>query len=552
MQEHAHRFAARAPQPGNSLQGCMGVATAGSGPQQNQGCRADVDGDRAILAGHEPSPGSAGLSSMNRIWLKFALGASIVMVCGLAAGQQRVMLPDMGGTSTRVLSPEMEQTFARDFERYMRAHNLLVEDPMIRDHFEDMGFRLVSHSDRPAADFHFFVMRDPGINAFASVAGVIGINAGLILLAHDESEVAGVVAHEIAHVTQDHIARAVENQQQVSMPAMLATIGVAIAAGLAGASPDASQAVLMSGMGLAQQLQINHTRQSEAEADRVGIGLLARAGYDPHGMTRFFERLSMHSRAMGSGPPEYLRTHPLTVNRIAEARDRAESIATRPRIEDQQFHFVQSRLRVLMAQNHDQNIQWFRARMDRGERPADAMRYGLALSMIRGKHFDQAETEVASLLASDPDRQLFRLLEADLRLAQGRQADAVDILAELYRHFPGNRMVATQYAETLMHQPEPDLARRTMTILRPYLRAHPNDLRMTELMARAANVAGEPVRAAEAVADSYYLRGGVTEAIDQLERVSGREDLDFYQRARISARLAELRSEQVRLMTRAR
>ncbi len=487
-----------------------------------------------------------------RITLKTLLIAIIVMASGLAAGQQRVMLPDMGGTSTRVLSPEQEQSFARDFERYMRAHNLLVEDPMIRDYFDDMGFRLVAHSDRPAADFHFFVLRDPGINAFATVAGVIGLNAGLILLAHDESEVAGVVAHEIAHVTQDHIARSIENQQQVSLPAMLATIGIAIAAGLAGAGGDASQAVLMSGMGLAQQLQINHTRQSEAEADRVGIGLLARAGFDPHGMTRFFERLNMHSRAMGSGPPEYLRTHPLTVNRIAEARDRAERVADRARLEDQAFHFVQSRLRVLMSQNSDQSAQWFRTRLERGERPADAMRYGLVLALIQSKRLDEADTEMTRLLAEQPQRQVVRLALAELRLAQGRHIEAVDILAEQYRHFPGNRQVSVQYVETLMHNRQPEHARRAMAVLRPYLRNHPDDLRMTELMARAADLAGEPVRAAEAVADSYVLRGGVNEAIDQLERVSERNDLDYYQRARISARLTELRSEQVRLMTRNR
>ncbi len=489
---------------------------------------------------------------MSRAALKSFFIIAIVMVCHTVAAQQRVLLPDMGGTSTRVVSPEIEQTFARDFERYMRAHNLLVEDPMIRDYFVDMGFRLVSHSDRPAANFHFFVMRDPGINAFATVAGVIGLNAGLILMAHDESEVAGVVAHEIAHVTQDHIARAVENQQQVSMPAMLATIGIAIAAGLAGAGGEASQAVLMSGMGLAQQLQINHTRQSEAEADRVGIGLLARAGFDPHGMTRFFERLNMHSRSMGAGPPEYLRTPPLTVNRIAEARDRAERFADRPQIEDPSFHFVQSRLRAQMSQNIGQTVQWFRTRLEREERPTDAMRYGLVLALVQAKLLDEAESELATLLDAYPNRQFFRMLEAEVRLAQERQTEAVEILAELYRHFPGNRSVSVQYVETLMHSRDAEHARRALTVLRPYLRNHPNDLRMTELMARAADLAGEPVRAAEAVADSYVLRGGVNEAIDQLERISDRDDLDYYQRARISARLSELRSEQVRLMSRNR
>ncbi len=477
---------------------------------------------------------------------------SLILASAVTVGaQERIALPDLGGTSTRVLPAELEQTFARDFERYFRAHNLLIEDPLIRDFFTDMGFALVAHSDRPSAPFHFHVLRDPNINAFATLAGVIGLNAGLILMAHDQSEVAGVVAHEIAHVTQDHIARSIENQQQVSMPTMLATLGLALAAAAAG-SGDASQAILLSGMGLATQFQINHTRQAEAEADRVGIALLGRAGFDPHGMTRFFERLNVHSRAMGAGPPEYLRSHPLTVNRVAEARSRAESVNRREHRDDREFHYVQARLRVLMTQHQDQAIEYFRTRLSRDDRPADAMRYGLVLALTRARRLDEAGAELALLRNAQPERQLYRLLEAEWLVASGQTEVAIESLAELYSQFPGNRMIASQYAEALMHEHDPDRAMRAAQVARRYLRSHPNNLQMTELLARAADRAGEPVRAAEAVADSYYLRGGVSEAIEQLERVSRRDDLDFYQRSRISARLTELRSEQIRMAARGR
>ena len=482
---------------------------------------------------------------------KLVLALIIALIAVPVAAQDRVALPDMGSTSTRVLTAEQERTFARDFERYMRAHNLLVEDPLIRPYFEDMGFRLVAQSSRPNAEFHFFVIRDPSINAFASVAGVIGLHAGLILMAHDESEVAGVVAHEIAHVTQDHLARGLENQQQVSLPTMLATMGLAVAAAAAGAG-EASQAVLVSGMGLAAQFQINHTRQAEAEADRVGIGLLSHAGYDPKGMTRFFERLNIHSRAMGHGPPEYLRTHPLTVNRIAEARSRAEQITVRDPRDSDEFHFVQSRLRVMLSEHPGHTAEWFRLRLENEERPAEAMRYGLVLSLIQGRRLDAAEQAIAELLEADPKRQIFQLLLAELRHAQNRREEALDILAELYRHYPGNRAITTQYANTLMHDNNPERARVAMEILRRHLRRYPGDLQMTELLARAADRIGDDVRAAEALADSYYMRGGIKEAIEQLERVTEREDLDYYQRSRINARLAELRSEHMRMARRDR
>ena len=467
---------------------------------------------------------------------------------GILAAQNPTSLPDMGGTSTRVLPIEEEQTFARDFERYMRAHNLLVEDPLIRDYFEDMGYRLVSHSDRKDGNFHFFVMRENSINAFASVAGVIGLHSGLILLAEDENEVAGVVAHEIAHVTQDHLARGLENAQEVSLPAMMATLGLALAASVAG-SPEAGQAVLLSGMGLSQQFQINHTRQAETEADRIGIALLGEAGFDPEGMTRFFERMNIRGRAMGQGPPEYLRTHPLSINRVAEARSRAEQVANpRSRLEpSEDFHFVQSRLRVLMSNRFDHTIRWFESRLSDGSRPSLAMHYGLALALSKEGQTNASRDHLQVLLDQAPHRQLIRLLQAELLLNEGQVEPALDILEALYNQFPGSRKVTNQYADTLMHSDSIAHAARASAILRPYLRRHPTDLRMTQLYARAADRAGEVIRAAEAVADSYYLRGGVKEAIEQLERVNQRDDLDYYQRARISARLRELRSEQLRL-----
>ncbi len=488
---------------------------------------------------------------MNRVALKFAVVVVILALSMPAAAQSSVRLPDLGGTSTQVMTPEQTRSFPRDFEHYMRAYELLVEDPLIRGYFEDMGYRLVSHSDRARESFHFFVLREPSINAFAAPAGVIALHTGLILAASDESEVAGVVAHEVAHITQDHIARGIENSQQVSLPTLLATIGLALAAGAAGAGGEASQAILMGGISLAQQFQISHTRQHESEADRIGIQLLARTGYDPEGMARFFERLNRLSRPMGEGPPEYLRTHPLTVNRIAEARVRAQNMnASAPSGRDD-FHFVQARLRAMETEARQAEL-WFRARLDDGTRPPLAMRYGLALTLLGDRRLDDARTEIETLLAADPDHQLFALSEASLLIAEGQIDAAIARLESLYRQYPGNRLVTTEYARALMHERNAERAQQTVGLLRPYLHRYPDDLRMTELYARAADRAGDPARAAEAQAESYYMRGGIREAIVQLERVIERDDLDYYQRSRINARLTELRSERRRLAAQGR
>ncbi len=479
----------------------------------------------------------------------WAVGLVLAVSAG-ASAQDSVRLPEMGSTTTRVLSPEEERTFATDIERYFRANDMLIEDPFIVDYIEDMSYRLVSYSTRNQSDFHFFVLKNPTINAFAAPAGVIGLHSGLILLAQNEAEVAGVVAHEIAHITQDHLARAMENQQNVSMPTMLATLGLAIASGMAGGGGDATGAILMSGMGLANQFQINHTRQSEAEADRVGIGLLARGGYDPNGMTRFFERLNVQSRSRGDGVPEYLRTHPLTINRVAEARARAAQFAQDTPKDDALFHYVQARLRVLMSQRPEQAIAYFRLRLEQQDRPALPMHYGLSLAAIEARQLNLAKTHLDVLLAHQPDNQLYRLLHADLTLAQGDVEQSLAILSELYHQYAGSQMITVQYAQALMHEPTQERAIEAAAVLRRHLHAHPTDLKMTELYAQAAAQAGDAVRAGEAQAESYYIRGGLDEAIEQLERVLDNESMDYYQRARINARIVQLRREQFRLAQR--
>jgi predicted Zn-dependent protease len=487
---------------------------------------------------------------MNHLAFKTILVGFIVAAATTVGANDSVRLPDLGGTSTQVLTPQQAESFPHEFEQYMRANELLVEDPLIRDYFSDMGFRLVSYSDKAEEPFHFFVLSEPSINAFAAPAGVIALHSGLILAARDESEVAGVVAHEIAHVTQDHLARGLENSKEVSFPTMLATLGLALAAGAAGAEGDAAQAIVMGGLSLAQQFQINYTRQSEAEADRIGIALLARGGYEPEGMTRFFERLQLITRAMGEGPPEYLRTHPLTVNRIAEARTRAEQLQPRGERDGTDFHFVQARLRAMISDTADAEA-WFRARLDgQSEPPVAAVRYGLALTLLGDRRLEAAREQVEWLLDTDPDRQLYQLLQAELLLAEGRTVDSLDILESLYLQYPGNRLVTTQYARTLMHERDTERAARAAEILRSYLRDYPDDVQMTELYARAADRAGDEVRAAEALAESYYMRGGIQAAIVQLERINDREDLDYYQRSRVTARLNQLRAERLRLTSR--
>lgn len=458
----------------------------------------------------------------------------------------QVKLPDLGGR-VEVLPPDEARAFPAEFRNYMRAQGLLIDDPLVMSYFDDMGFRLVMHSDARNRSFHFYVLRIPGINAFAAPAGVVALNSGLILAASTADEVAGVLAHEVSHVSQNHLVRGLEEAQRVSMPMMLATFGLILAGSMAGGlDGDAAQGLLMTGLGLSQQSQINYTRQNEIEADRIGIQLMARAGYQPSGLVSFFDTLNRWSRSMGAGPPEYLRTHPMTVNRIAEARERAEKIDSPAAASDDDFYFIQARLRVLMSQHADEAIDWFERNLGSGSPHPDALRYGLGLALLRSGQFDRIEAILEALRHARGDNQILRLFEGELRLAQGRVDQALTIFEGLLHDYGQSRPIVIAYAEALLHENDPDRAAYAATLLREQLRRSPDDLKLTELMALAADRAGDPVRAAEAVATNYHQRGGLPQAIEQLERILERDDLNYYERARIAARLDQLRVERLR------
>jgi len=405
-----------------------------------------------------------------------------------------------------------------------------------------MGFNLASHSDQPEAAFTFVVLDQSVINAFAAPGGVIALHSGLILLADTQDEIAGVLSHEIAHITQLHMYRAFEKGKTMNIIAMLAMMGLIM---VSGGNGEVITGAVMGAQAAAAQAQINFTRHNEVEADRVGIRTLAAAGYDPQGMADFFEKMGQTSRANGEGPPEFLRTHPVSVNRIAEAESRIQNLPPVVADEGRQFYIVQARLRAMLERDASKAIRHFEAEL---EKPlSDARKngnlYGLAIARQKNAEYDKAEAILSDLLEQEPSRLAFQLQMANLHLKRGRHQQAIDALADLYHSFPGNQAIALEYGKALLEQRKPELAETASVVLRQQLVSRKNDPALYALYAQAANLAGDEVRSTEAIAESYYQRGGTQEAITQLERLTKRSDLDYYQRARISARLMELRIE---------
>lgn len=480
----------------------------------------------------------------NHGFLKQFLVSMLVAAISMSSIAQtsRINLPELGNSASDVLSNSEERKYAESLIRQMRAYELLVEDPLIADFFSDMGFNLASRSDQPEAAFTFVVLDQPVINAFATPGGVIALHSGLILLADTQDEVAGVLSHEIAHVTQLHMYRAFEKGKTMNILAMLAMMGLILASGGDG---DVVTGAVVGAQAAAAQAQINFTRHNEVEADRVGIRTLAAAGYDPQGMADFFGKMSKTNRANGEGPPEFLRTHPMSVNRIAEAESRIQNLPPVEADEGRQFYIVQARLRALLEQDVTKAIKHFTTEL---EKPlSDARKnghlYGLAMARQRNAEYDEAETILSGLLEDEPSRLAFQLQMADLHLARGNHDQAISALADLYHSFPGNQAIALEYGRALLEQQDPELAETASVVLRQQLVSRKNDPALYALYAQAANLAGDEVRATEAIAESYYQRGGTEEAITQLESLEKRSDLDYYQRARVSARLMELRIE---------
>jgi predicted Zn-dependent protease len=262
-------------------------------------------------------------------------------------------------------------------------------------------------------------------------------------------------------------------------------------------------------------------------------------------MGEFFEKMGRITRAMGEGPPEYLRTHPVSVSRIAEADSRAANMPKPPPDDGKAFYLVQARLRALSEKSPDAALKWFDHRMDRADiSPAenDALFYGSAIARQKKGEYDEARKLLQNLLDRE-QRVIYELQLADLDLESGHDAAAIDRLAGLYHAFPGNHAISLQYAEALLKSQDAERAQTAAVVLRQQLLSHPQDPTLYELYARSANIAGDRVRAKEAIAESYYLRGGIHEAAMQLQELAGGEDLDYYERARITARINELRLE---------
>ena len=469
------------------------------------------------------------------------LSVIVGATCFAGGSGAQVRLPDFGDASEQVLSPAKERALGEAFMREIRSRLTIVDDPWIEQYVQSLGYRLVATSEHRHLGFTFFVVDDESMNAFAAPGGFVGVNSGLILETRTESELASVLAHEIAHVTQRHIARAIADAGRMNIPAM-AAIAAAILVG--SRNSDIGQATAATLIGSTAQRRINFTRRNEMEADRVGIGMLAGAGFDPRDMARFFEKLQNVSR-YSQRPPEFLSTHPVTTDRIAEARDRAERLPNRRHESSEAYHLVRTRLRVGISRDPqgvlDQLVDERATGPAAGGVAAAANAYGQALAMIRLGREDDARGGLERLVESHPDNPVFRAELAGSALRTGDSSRALALYSEGLDLHPDDRLLLRGYAAALNGAGRPH---DTLKLIDEHGRIHALDAEMYRLRAEAYEMLGRLADSRIDLAEHYYLSGRLDSAIHQLRLADQARDRDFYRTARIEARIEELEAEQ--------
>lgn len=460
---------------------------------------------------------------------------------GIARASQQIALPEIGQSGGAIVTPEEERRAGEAVMRNIRRAGGILDDPLVNDYLNHLAYRLVSNSDTQHPEFKFFMINDRVINAFALPGGYIGVNYGLLLATNSESEVASVLAHEIAHVTQRHHARAYEFSEGSNIPVLAAMIAAMVLGAQSGQAAEVGQAALTAISAGSIQQQINFTRANEKEADYIGIQLLADSGYDPYSMAAFFQKLDKESRLYGPQAPEFLRTHPVNESRIADASNRAEQMRQASSPNPKNYYLMRARLQVITASDKKLVRDGFAKTLKSGRYlDRDAEEYGYALSLIETGDFAQARKILNALLQNDPNRIAYLLERAHLESKANQHQQAIKHFKQALSIYPGNGSLTLAYTQALLRAGK---AKEAQQIITEYQRHNPDDPHFYKLLAEAEAELGHSADTHVAMGEYYYRIGQTHQAIDQMSLALKNKSLDFYNTSRIEARLSEFKEE---------
>jgi predicted Zn-dependent protease len=456
-----------------------------------------------------------------------------------AQAVQSIELPDLGEVSRAALSESSEDRVGREIMQQIRDDVEYLDDPVLLEYLNALGDRLAAASADPARHFDFFIVRDRSINAFALPGGHIGVHTGLISITRNESELASVLAHEIGHVTQKHIARMVDSQKSAGLATLLA-LAVAILA--ARSNSQVSEAAIVGSQAANIQNQLNFTRENEREADRAGFQTLVAADFSAQGMATFFERLQAESRVSETNAPAYLRTHPITFQRIADIQDRLSSVPYRQVKDGDEFAFVRARVQASEGEAQEA-VSRFEIMV--AEQPTPAAWYGLAQASMRTGNTVRAEQALDAIPGAARNggvsAPLMAVARCELALARKQPAEAVRVSAAALAHQSAYRPLAYLHVRALLSANQP---RQALDFLSERQRIWSSDGRLYALQSEAYQALGQSAQAHLAQAESYVLADRTGAAIEQLQLAQRAGKADFYTLSIIDARLRNLRERQ--------
>ncbi len=483
------------------------------------------------------SPFRSRFAQLSALLLRFLL-VSTLLLCTTSTINADVTLPDLGDTSGGLISPKEEYEFGQKALRVFRSAMPLHEDPFMEVYIERLLRNLVNYSDLKDKRINLLILDAKEINAFAAPGGIVGVNTGTFLVAESERHLVSILAHELAHLSQRHSARKLQEQKAAGVKSIVAVLASVLIA--AASDGDAGIAAIMAAQaGLIDQ-QLRFSRQMEREADRVGMETLVRAGYDPHSMHEMFELMIRNNR-FRTRPPEFLLTHPITESRVSDAKSRSQKFSKRqtPEVKDYQL------IRARSILNHESNPQFaikrFSAELSGNTLPTYAARYGLVLAYLSNNQPKEAQKHIA--LLESAIGQTDHIVVAKARIAAGKKdyPNAVKLLTQGLKTEPNNHVLNVRLAEILM---EATRYQECLEVLLAHVNRRPENAYVWYLLAEVNGLVGNILEVHKSRAEYFILHGIYDKAEVQLRNAARMLKDDFHERAIIEQRLEDVKALQ--------
>lgn len=457
---------------------------------------------------------------------------------GVSVTANEYNLPRLGDASSAIISPQQERKLGQSWLRAFRSQVPAYSDPLMYSYVSDLLTRLAQHSQLQDPELELVLVKNPSMNAFAVPGGVIGVHTGLFVYAESEGQLASVLAHELAHLSQRHYARSLEKQQQSALPTMAALLASLVLAATAGG--DAGLAAMTATQAVALDAQLRFSRQNEQEADRIGMQTMVEAGEDPYAVSAMFERMLQATRYTQK-PPEFLLTHPVTERRVADAMNRARKYPQKQTEDSLDFHLVRVRALMLHDNTAQDSVKRFAAEMEGESLNRTASRYGLVLALTKAHQLDRARETLAPLLQKYPEKDVFILADAAIDKTAGNTDAAIATLELQLKHLPNHHAYNVAYAETLM---EAGRYARAEEVLIQHVKRQPDNEYLWYLLAEVHGLAGNILGVHEARAQYYVLNGVFDKAIIQLENALKLTANNYQKTAILQEKLRQVRGLQ--------